>query len=49
MVKYLNEFNKLARYVVDEVDTDKKRIKKYLKGLDPYAAMLLKMSKPGTF
>ena len=49
MVKYTNEFNKLARYAADEVDTDKKRIKKFLKGLDPYAAMQLKMSKPGNF
>ena len=49
MVKYTKEFNKLVRYAADEVDTDKKRIRKFLKGLDPYAAMQLKMSKPGNF
>ena len=49
MVRYINEFNKLSRYAADEVDTYKKRMKRFLKGLDPYAAMQLKMSKPSTF
>ena len=49
MVRYINEFNKLSRYAADEVDTHKKRMKRFLKGLDPYAAMQLKMSKPSNF
>nr|CAE05045.2 OSJNBa0049H08.6 [Oryza sativa Japonica Group] len=31
--EYLSQFNKLARYAPEEVDTDKKKIKKFLKGI----------------
>ncbi|XP_066162199.1 uncharacterized protein [Oryza sativa Japonica Group] len=31
--EYLSQFNKLARYAPEEVDTDKKKIRKFLKGV----------------
>nr|ABA94797.1 retrotransposon protein, putative, Ty3-gypsy subclass [Oryza sativa Japonica Group] len=31
--EYLSQFNKLARYAPEEVDTDKKKIRKFLKGI----------------
>lgn len=32
--EYLSKFNHLARYATDEVDTDKKKIRKFLKGMN---------------
>ena len=49
MMKYIREFSVLSRYAYDEVNTDAKRIKRFLRGLDPYAAMQLKMTKPKNF
>ena len=48
MGKYIREFSRLSRYAADEVNTDAKRVKRFLRGLDPYAAMQLKMTKPQT-
>jgi Retrotransposon gag protein. len=31
--EYLSQFNKLAQYAPEEVDTDKKKIRKFLKGI----------------
>ena len=49
MMKYIREFSLLSRYASDEVNTDAKRIKRFQRGLDPYAAMQLKMTKPKNF
>ena len=49
MMKYIREFNMLSRYASDEVSTDAKRVKRFLRGLDPYATMQLKMTKPKNF
>jgi hypothetical protein len=32
--EYLSRFNRLARYAPEDVDTDKKKIRKFLKGMD---------------
>ena len=37
----MNEFNNLARYAPDEVDTDDKRRKRFLNGLDGKLAIYL--------
>ena len=34
VVEYIEEFNNLARYAPDEVDTDAKRKEKFLEGLN---------------
>jgi hypothetical protein len=39
MMNYIKEFNRLSRYASDEVSTYAKRVKRFLRGLDPYAAM----------
>jgi hypothetical protein len=46
MMSYIKEFNQLSRYASDEVSTDAKRVKRFLRGLDPYAAMQMKLTKP---
>jgi hypothetical protein len=45
MMAYIKEFMRLSRYVSDEVSTDSKRMKRFLRGLDPYAAMQMKLTK----
>jgi hypothetical protein len=49
MMNYIKEFNRLSRYASDEVNTDAKRVKRFLRGLDPYAAMQMKLTKPQKF
>jgi hypothetical protein len=49
MMNYIKEFNRLSRYASDEVSTDSKRVKRFLRGLDPYAAMQMKLTKPQNF
>jgi hypothetical protein len=49
MMSYIKEFNWLSRYASDEVSTDAKRVKRFLRGLDPYAAMQMKLTKPWNF
>jgi hypothetical protein len=49
MMAYIKEFTRLSRYASDEVSTDNKRVKRFLKGLDPYAAMQMKLTKPHNF
>jgi hypothetical protein len=39
MMDYIKEFTRLSRYASDEVSTNNKRMKRFLRGLDPYAAM----------
>jgi hypothetical protein len=38
MMAYIKEFTRLSRYARNKVSTDNKRVKRFLKGLDPYAA-----------
>ena len=49
MMRYIREFSRLSRYASDEVSTDAMRVKRFLRGLDPYAAMQFKMTKPSNF
>jgi hypothetical protein len=49
MMSYIKEFTRLSRYASDEVSTDNKRMKRFLRGLDPYAAMQMKLTKPRNF
>jgi hypothetical protein len=49
MMSYIKEFTRLSRYASDEVSTDTKRVKRFLRGLDPYAAMQMKLTKPHSF
>jgi hypothetical protein len=49
MMAYIKEFTRLSRYASDEVSTDSKRMKRFLKGLDPYAAMQMKLTKLRNF
>jgi hypothetical protein len=49
MMSYIKEFTRLSRYASDEVSTDNKRVKRFLRGLDPYAAMQMKLTKPRNF
>jgi hypothetical protein len=49
MMSYIKEFTRFSRYASDEVSTDNKRVKRFLRGLDPYAAMQMKLTKPRNF
>jgi hypothetical protein len=49
MMAYIKEFMRLSRYASDEVSTDSKRMKRFLRGQDPYAAMKMKLTKPRNF
>jgi hypothetical protein len=49
MMAYIKEFTRFSRYASDEVSTDNKRMKRFLRGLDPYAAMQMKLTKPRNF
>ena len=41
VIEYMNEFNNLARYAPDEVDTDAKKRKRFLNGLDGKISILM--------
>jgi hypothetical protein len=49
MMSYIKEFKRLSRYASDEVSTYAKRKKRFLRGLDPYASMQMKLTKPRNF
>jgi hypothetical protein len=49
MMSYIKEFTRLSRYASDEVSTNNKRVKRFLRGLDPYAMMQMKLTKPRNF
>jgi hypothetical protein len=49
MMSYIKEFTRLSRYASDEMSTDTKRVKRFLRGLDPHVAMQMKLTKPHNF
>jgi hypothetical protein len=49
LMSYIKEFTRLSHYASDEVSTDTKRVKRFLRGLDPYAPMQMKLTKPCNF
>ena len=44
--RYITAFNTLSRYALDEVDTDEKRKKRFMKGLNSFMKMQLRLAKP---
>jgi hypothetical protein len=42
---YVREFSELSRYAQDEVDTEEKRVKRFMKGLNPYMRMQLRLTR----
>jgi hypothetical protein len=49
LMSYTEEFTRLSRYASDKVSTDNKRVKRFLRGLDPYAVMQMKLTEPRNF
>jgi hypothetical protein len=47
--KYVGEFDRLARYAIEEVNTKAKRIRKFIKGMRPFMRMQLNLAKPTNF
>ena len=47
--KYIREFTVLSRYAIDEVDTEEKRKRRFLKGLHPYVKMQLRLTRVQEF
>ena len=47
--RYVRDFSILSRYATDEVDTDEKRQKRFMKGLNPYMKMQLRLARPREF
>jgi hypothetical protein len=48
-MKYVREFSVLSCYATDEVDTQEKRKKGFIKGLHPYMKMQLRLTRPTEF
>jgi hypothetical protein len=46
---YVIEFSELSRYAPDEVDTEEKRVKRFMKGLNPYMRMQLRLTRHHKF
>ena len=49
VLKYVREFSLLSCYSTDELDTEEKRRKRFMKGLNPYMRMQLLLTKPTEF
>ena len=49
IMKYINDFTDLSRYAVDDVNTEEKRKKRFLRGLHPYVKMQLRPAAIQTF
>jgi hypothetical protein len=42
VMKYIRDFSRLSRYAVDEVSTEEKRKKRFLRGLNPYVKIQMR-------
>jgi hypothetical protein len=49
ILRYVREFSELSRYALDEVDTEEKRVKRFMKGLNPYMRMQLCLTRHHKF
>jgi hypothetical protein len=49
IMKYAKEFTLLSRYAYDDVNTNKKRKKRFMRGLHPMVKMQLRMLKAKDF
>ncbi|KAK1668048.1 hypothetical protein QYE76_056207 [Lolium multiflorum] len=49
IMQYVRDFNRLSRYAPEEVDTDEKRKKRFMKGMNPYMKMQLRLARTAEF
>jgi hypothetical protein len=49
VMKYIRDFSRLSRYAVDEVSTEEKRKKRFLRGLNPYVKIQMRPSSTQGF
>src|SRR4051812_11717986 len=49
VMKYIREFSQLSRYAEDDVNTEEKRKKRLLHGLNPYVKMQLRLANKQTY
>ncbi|KAK1644811.1 hypothetical protein QYE76_062616 [Lolium multiflorum] len=45
IMQYVRDFNRLSRYAPEEVDTEEKRKKRFMKGMNPYMKMQLRLAR----
>ena len=45
VLKYVRDFSSLSRYAHDEVNTEEKRKKRFMKGLNPFMKMQLRLAR----
>jgi hypothetical protein len=48
-MKYVREFNSLLRYAPEEVNSNEKRKKRFMKGMNPYMKMQLRLAQTAEF
>ena len=49
IIEYMNEFNNLARYAPEEVDTDAKKKNRFLNGLNDELSILMTVAYTPTY
>jgi hypothetical protein len=49
IMKYVRNFNSLSRYAPEEVNSDEKRKKRFMKGMNPYMKMQLRLARTAEF
>src|SRR4051812_43640514 len=49
LMKYISKFSQLSRYAVDEVNTEEKRKRRFLEGLNPYMNMKIRRASTRRF
>ncbi|KAK1678617.1 hypothetical protein QYE76_039465 [Lolium multiflorum] len=47
--KYVRDFNRLSRYAPEDVDTEENRKKRFMKGMNPYMKMQLRLARTAEF
>src|SRR3954468_13349188 len=49
VMKYIREFSQLSRYAEEDVNTEEKRKKRFLHGLNPFVRMQLRLANKQTY
>ncbi|KAK1642778.1 hypothetical protein QYE76_060583 [Lolium multiflorum] len=49
IMQYVRDFNRLSRYAPEDVDTEEKRKKQFMKGMNPYMKMQLRLARTAEF
>ncbi|KAK1664475.1 hypothetical protein QYE76_052634 [Lolium multiflorum] len=49
IMQYVRDFNRLSRYAPEEVNSDEKRKKRFMKGMNPYMKMQLRLARTAEF